>query len=65
MALRRPPTRVEMKADDIDEYSKVSDDRETVKKRIVVKAKADRHSRFMNHCIKLKRYHSQLCRSSF
>ena len=24
MALRRPPTRVEMKADDIDEYSKVS-----------------------------------------
>lgn len=25
MALRRPPTRLELKADDIDEYTKVSD----------------------------------------
>eukprot|EP00531_Pseudo-nitzschia_arenysensis_P003479 CAMPEP_0116125056 /NCGR_PEP_ID=MMETSP0329-20121206/5609_1 /TAXON_ID=697910 /ORGANISM="Pseudo-nitzschia arenysensis, Strain B593" /LENGTH=96 /DNA_ID=CAMNT_0003619075 /DNA_START=55 /DNA_END=344 /DNA_ORIENTATION=- len=28
MALRRPPTRVEMKADDIDEYSKIMREKE-------------------------------------
>lgn len=28
MALRRPPTRVEMKADDIDEYNKIMREKE-------------------------------------
>lgn len=28
MALRRPPTRIELKADDVDEYDKVRQERE-------------------------------------